>query len=437
MALPATGLELAGTVNYQGDAGRIRQWFADPRMPSLWRLAGQLKGSAEFQQTAGVVHGTTTAEQPNLPDVDSAGKQIQEPLVRHVAQGDYDSQSKTIQLSRCELTSSALTAAIGGRFAPVNGQNTQLEGKVNYDLDRLTLLLSPCLGPDIRIAGRGSSSASYHGPFSLAEGSAALTLHWDGANLYGFPLGPADIKATMANGAVQIDPLDVALSGGTVHLAPRVQLTSNPMVLSLPKGPLAQRIQINTAMCGSGLQYVAPALAGATNAQGTFSIDLDDCRIPIGDLKKANITGRLTVHSMVVAPGPMIHQLATFLNREAPAQLKRESVVPFQMVDGRVYHKNLQLEFPDITICSSGWVDVVGKTLEITVQMPVPPKWQAGNNMLSDAMRNQTIVVPLHGTLAKPTVDQKVVANLTAQFMKKAAGNVIEGELNRLLTPRK
>ena len=69
--------------------------------------------------------------------------------------------------------------------------------------------------------------------------------------------------------------------------------------------------------------------------------------------------------------------------------------------------------------------------------MPVPAKWQAGNNMLSDAMRNQTIVVPLHGTLAKPTVDQKVVANLTAQFMKKAAGNVIEGELNRLLTPRK
>ena len=118
------------------------------------------------------------------------------------------------------------------------------------------------------------------------------------------------------------------------------------MVLSLPKGPLVQKVQINPAMCGSMLQYVAPALAGATTAQGTFSIDLDDCRIPIGDMKKANITGRLTVHSMAIGPGPMTHELATFLSRETPAQLRRESVVPFQMVNGRVYHKNLRTDLP-------------------------------------------------------------------------------------------
>ena len=128
-----------------------------PKLPSPWRLAGQLKGSAALQQTAGVVHGATTTELANLAVVDSAGKQFQEPIVRLVAQGDYDSQSKTLQLSQCELTSSALTAAAGGRLAPVSGQeNGQLEGKLNYDLERLTGLLRPCLGPNIRIAGRGS-----------------------------------------------------------------------------------------------------------------------------------------------------------------------------------------------------------------------------------------------------------------------------------------
>ena len=94
MALPADGpMELAGAVDYQGDAGRIGQWFADPKTPSAWRLAGQLKGSAALQQTAGIVHGTTTAELANLAVV-SAGKQFQEPIVRLVAQGDYDSKSK-------------------------------------------------------------------------------------------------------------------------------------------------------------------------------------------------------------------------------------------------------------------------------------------------------------------------------------------------------
>ena len=89
------------------------------------------------------------------------------------------------------------------------------------------------------------------------------------------------------------------------------------------KGPLVQRVQISPEMCGSLLQYAAPVLAGATTAQGTFSIDLDDCRIPIGDLNKANVTGRFTIHSMAVGPGRMTHELATFLNRETPAQLRQ------------------------------------------------------------------------------------------------------------------
>jgi translocation and assembly module TamB len=438
VAMPTAGpMELVGTLGYQGDVGRVQQWFVDPKVASLWHINGQLNGNAIVQQTAGLMHGTATTEVANLAIADSTGQQVREPIVRLVARGDYDTKSEVLQLSQCELTSSAVTAAAGGNIQPVGGRNNaQLEGMFNYDLGRLTSLLRPCIGPKIQLAGRGASSASYRGPFSLAEGSAAMSLHCDGANLYGFPLGAADVKATMAGGTAQIEPLDVAVSGGSLRLAPRLQLTSNPMVLSVPKGPLMQKIQINPAMCSSGLQYIAPALAGVTSAQGAFSIDLDDCRVPIGNLKKANIVGRMTVHSIVVGPGPMVRELATFMNRAAPAQLKRESVVPFQMVNGRVYHKNLELQFPDITIRSSGWVDLDQK-MEITAQMPVPAKWQAGATVLANAVKNQTIVVPLRGTLAKPALDQKVVQQLTGQFMKKAAGNIIEGELNRLLTPRK
>jgi len=51
MAMPATGpLELTGALEYQGNAGRIGQWFANPKTPAAWQLAGQLKGSAVLQQ---------------------------------------------------------------------------------------------------------------------------------------------------------------------------------------------------------------------------------------------------------------------------------------------------------------------------------------------------------------------------------------------------
>jgi translocation and assembly module TamB len=439
MAVPAAGAtELSGAVDYQGDAGRIRQWFADAKVPSPWRLAGQLRGAATLQQNAGVVHGVTTAEVTNLAVVDSTGKQFQEPIITLTAKGDYDTKAKTLQLSECALTSSAVTAAAAGHISQASGQeNGQLDGKLNYDLERLSGLLRPCLGPNIRITGRGSSTAMYRGPFALAEGSAAATLCWDGANLYGFAMGPAELKATMANGVARIEPLDLAVGGGRVHLAPQVRIASTPMELSLPRGPLVQKVQISPEMCGSGLQYIAPALAGVTTAQGTFSIDLDDCRIPIGDLNKANVTGRFTIHSMAVGPGTMTHELATFLNRETPAQLRNESVVPFQVLNGRVYHKDLELIFPDITIRSSGSVGMADQSMDITVQMPVPAKWQAGNTALASAVRNQTISVPLRGTLAKPALDQRAVADLSRQFMQRAASNAVQDGLNRLFAPKK
>ncbi|MFZ1936828.1 MAG: hypothetical protein WCB27_22375 [Thermoguttaceae bacterium] len=439
IALPAGGAtELTGAVSYQGDAARIRQWFADPNVPSPWRLAGQLHGSATLQQSAGIVHGVAAAELANLAVVDSTGKQFQEPLVSLAAKGDYDTKSQALQLSECTLTSSAMTAAAAGHVSPASGQeNGQLEGKINYDMERLTGLLSPCIGPNVSITGRGATSASYRGPFALDTGSAVATFRWDGAKMFGFTLGPADLKATMANGVAQIEPLDVAAGGGKICLAPRLRLTPAPMEFSLPKGPLVQRVQISPEMCGSLLQYAAPVLAGVTTAQGTFSIDLDDCRIPLGDLNKANVTGRFTIHSMAVGPGKMTHELATFLNRETPAQLRNESIVPFVVVNGRVYHKDLELMFPDITIRSSGSIGLKDDSMDIVVQMPVPPKWQAGNGVVANAVRNQTISVPLRGTLAKPALDQKALADLTRQFMQRAASNVIEGGLNQLFAPRK
>ena len=169
LALSAGGAtELTGAVNYQGDAGRIRQWFANPKLPATWRLAGQLRGSATLQQNAGVIHGATTAELANLAVVDSTGKQFQEPLVSLAAKGDYDVKSQALQLSECSLTSSAMTAAAAGHVSQAAGQeNGQLEGKLNYDLERLTGLLrpasartsaSPAAGPvRRRITGRSRS----------------------------------------------------------------------------------------------------------------------------------------------------------------------------------------------------------------------------------------------------------------------------------------
>jgi translocation and assembly module TamB len=189
-------------------------------------------------------------------------------------------------------------------------------------------------------------------------------------------------------------------------------------------------------------------LAGVTTAQGSFTIELDDfngrcipCRIPLSDPAKGDLAGRLIIHSMDVGPGPLSSELTVFLARQAPTKFRPESVVSFQMLNGRIYHQGLELMFPDISIRTSGSVGLKDETLDIAAEMPVPPKWLVGNTAISQAMQNQVIRVPIAGTLAKPRVDMKVVENYSRQFLQRAATNVIESEvgkqLDRLFGPKK
>lgn len=444
VAMPEKGpMEMAGALKFQGDLARLRQWLGKAGKASPWQLAGQLVGAAELRQTNGVIHGETTTDVTNLAVVDASHQQFQEPRLRLFARGQYDTKAGVTQLEQFAISSESnvLSAKASGRIAPVSGvSNADLSGQIDYDLERMAGLFRPYVGPGLKIAGRGPTSVWYRGPFSLSTGSAGVGLKWYWINAYGLRLGAGELKATMANGAVQVEPLDVIVSRGQVRLAPMVRLTSDPMELTLPKGPLAKQIEIDPAMCGSMLKFIAPVLADVATAKGKFSIELDDtdgrrpCRIPLRNPAQGEVTGRFIIHSIEVAPGPLVRSLAVFLGRETPAKLRRESVVTFQMVDGRIYHQGLDLVFPDVTIRTYGSVGLVDQRIAIMAELPVPPKWLQNNPMLAQALRNQPpLRIPITGTLSKPVLDQKVMADLNRKFLQNAAENIIEGEINKQL----
>lgn len=425
--------ELGGTLQFRGDAARVRTWLSDPKTAADWRLAGQLTGIVQLNQTAGVIRGETTAEISNLAVIDASGQQFQEPKIRLFARGDYENKSGNIRIERMEITSDVIAANAAGRITPVAGvNNADIQGQFGCDMERLAGLLRPYLGPGVRIVGRSDSAAFYRGPFSWAEGKAAVGLRWDVANIYGLQLSRGELKASMADGIARIEPMDLAVGQGRVHLAPTVRFTSKTVDLILPKGPLAQQIQVDPAICASSLKYIVPNLADITTAKGSFSIDLENCRIPLSKPGDGDVTGRLVIHSMNVGTGPLARTLSVFLNRESPAQLRPQSVVQFRMYQRKIYHNGLELVFPEFSIRTQGWVGLDQK-MALLAEMPVPPKWVAQNPTLSEAMRRQVIRVPINGTLSKPALDQKAVADLSRQFLQKAAQNVIESEVNKQL----
>jgi len=108
-------------------------------------------------------------------------------------------------------------------------------------------------------------------------------------------------------------------------------------------------------------------------------------------------------------------------------------------VQGRVYHKDLELVFPDMTIRTHGSVGF-DRSLSILAEMPVPPKW-IGTNTLGTALEGQKIQLPIGGTLDQPMIDRRELDKLAAQFIQNAAGKVLQQELgkqlDRLLGPPK
>ena len=71
-----------------------------------------------------------------------------------------------------------------------------------------------------------------------------------------------------------------------------------------------------------------------------------------------------------------------------------------------------------LSIRTHGWVGLDEK-LDIVADMPVPPKWLAGNTLVSQAMRNQTISLPIKGTLNKPQIDPAELARSVSNSSAK------------------
>lgn len=428
-----TPASMSADLTYQGAIDQLLRWLASGETPPSWRVVGNVAGKASIRQSGDLITAGVDTTVTNLVATNASGKRIARPEVRLVAQGNYDIRQGLLQLADARLTTDGFACAADGRLdGSGEPMNLQLAGRADYDFQKLADLLQPYLGESVWVVGRGSQPLTYRGPFDLATAEAQAGFGWASVGAYGFRGGPAELKATLSGGLLRIQPIQMALNEGQLDLAATVRVAPAPMELNVQRGSAARQIRIDPAMCAHALQYIAPVLAGVASAEGRFSIELDECRIPLAAPAEGDLKGRFIIHSVEVGPGPLVRELAILLGGASPARLTRESVVPFQMANGRIYHQGLELVFPGLTIRTHGSVGL-DHTLLLMAEMPVPPKWTAGNPRLASALRNQRIQLPINGTLERPRIDRRALDRLSKQFVQKAVENTIKDEVNHQL----
>ena len=276
---------------------------------------------------------------------------------------------------------------------------------------------------------------------------AQLELPWSGANLYGLPVGAGRLAATLGDGSLRLEPINLAVGEGQLTAAPNVRFDPEPSELSMPAGPVLTNVRISPEVSEAMLKFVAPVLAGATQSEGLFSLQLDGARVPLGEPRRADSKGQLTVHSVRITPGPMTAQwvglaqqvealakrrdAASPTNRQVTLVSIRDQQVNFQVANGRVYHQKMEFQVGDVVLRSQGSVGL-DETIQLTIEIPIQDAWVAKEPLLA-GLKGQSVQIPVTGTLKKPQMDQHAIASLTGQLLQKGAGQAVGNELNKAL----
>ena len=106
-----------------------------------------------------------------------------------------------------------------------------------------------------------------------------------------------------------------------------------------------------------------------------------------------------------------------------------EQKIDFEMVNGQVAHRNLNIRAGDVTISTSGTVDIDGR-MELLASMPIPDDWVEKSQWLS-GMRGQSLQFPVRGTLSGPQMDLQLLKQFGRQQVQQAASGLIQQQLSR------
>jgi hypothetical protein len=394
---------------------------------------------------------TAAAPQPEVawsePLLQTTGKLVYSVVDDRLTLENLSLNGKTVQLGGSATVDHVQAEAL-----------VQAGGTLQYDSAALARLIAAYLGPEVRLQGdrqvrfelagelRDVSGAPRHWSERWTAGADA---GWTAASVFGLPVGGGKLQGRLRDGQLQIAPLDVTVGQGRLTSNPRAVFSPGPEQVLVPRGPLMTNVEISPQVSEAMLKYIAPVVAGATVAQGKFSVDLEAAQVPLADPKQARVQGRLNVHQLQVSPGPMVQQLATLIRqlealskkeqflqaatttRETKSLTMTDKAVDFQVSEGRVYHRNLEFFVDDVPVRSYGSVGF-DQSLALVLEVPIQQKW-LGSERALQSLAGQKLEIPVTGTFQQPRIDQRAVANLSQKLLQGAATQAIGDELNRAL----
>ncbi|WP_442484498.1 hypothetical protein [Aeoliella sp. SH292] len=499
---PKQTSRVGGLAAVRMDLGRLaRAQRPTTGQPPGMQPVGQMNGTVKLAAQGGQVVAAVDLAgqnieiqkpQPALPGAPPTMKAIwREPSLRLVGTVSYAPDTDSVRFDGLQTQSSTFALAASGSIEGLRtNQMTNLAGTIDYDLASLSPIIAQYIGEGLQMVGREQARFEFRGALAaLASGQALASTvapaqlasntfspsaggnitsvssvtnasnaaggiaswygrvlaPWQSASFYGLPIGQGRLSAELTQGRVLIEPLDFAVGGGRLTAAPAIRLTPAPGELTLPAGPLLTNVTVTPDVSERMLKYIVPYVASSTQTDGTFSMTLSGGRVPLGAPTQCDVAGRLDVHTLRVAPGPSLGELASLASQiegivkgkpllgGAPAQpitllSMSQRSIDFRVVDGRVYHQGLEFQVGNLVFRSRGSVGL-DQTISAMLEVQLPAEGRLRNVGITK------IEVPVSGTLGSMKIDTSAALQ---GLLQQAGGNLLNDEnignaINKLL----
>ncbi|WP_437204244.1 hypothetical protein [Planctomicrobium sp. SH664] len=275
------------------------------------------------------------------------------------------------------------------------------------------------------------------------------TMRWKTLHAYGLHSQDAELKFALNNSRLTTNSLRVPINGGSLRQLPAIDFSTQPPTVLFESGVMLENVQLTEEVCRGWMRYVSPALANATSTVGTFSLGMHQGQAQLQNLKTADLSGAVLIHSAQVKPGPVagemlqsVGRLQGLLQRGGQDITDRtlvhidRSEVNFRLVEGRVYHDRFGFNIGKVPVATTGSVGL-DHSIDMVMTISMPEQWRTNAGPILQALQGEQVQVAIGGTLNQPQIDATTLADFGKNAGLKAGAGLLEKILEKRANRRR